>query len=123
MSSAYPLLVTGNSLTTGTASVGSLTATNFVTTSNFQVNSNAYLYNSINLGSGANLYVDNTAVISFAALAKLTLPQANIVTTQGYTGTAGQIRCVTNSPTQAGRLCYWSTTSNSWRYISDDSAV
>ena len=39
------------------------------------------------------------------------------------TGTVGQIRCVTNSPTQAGRLCYWSTTSSSWRYISDDTAI
>ena len=39
------------------------------------------------------------------------------------TGEAGLIISITNSPTQAGKMAYWSTTSSSWRYIADDTAV
>jgi hypothetical protein len=38
-------------------------------------------------------------------------------------GSVGQIVCINNSPTQAGKIAYWSTTSSSWRYIADDTAI
>ena len=39
------------------------------------------------------------------------------------TGAVGRIISISDSPTQAGKLAYWSTTSASWRYISDDTAI
>ena len=39
------------------------------------------------------------------------------------TGAVGRIISISDSPTQAGRMAYWSTTSSSWRYISDDTAI
>jgi hypothetical protein len=53
----------------------------------------------------------------------LVLPSASVIATRTYTGIAGSVRSVTNSPTYAGKLCYWSTTSSNWRYVADDTAV
>lgn len=47
--------------------------------------------------------------------------KANILATSG---TAGYVVCVSDSPTYAGRLAYWTTTAPAkWRYVDDNTAV
>ena len=52
----------------------------------------------------------------------MTVPVYTIAGKPG-SGAVGQIISISNSPTQAGKMAYWSTTSSSWRYIADDTAV
>jgi hypothetical protein len=51
------------------------------------------------------------------------VPRATAVTTRTYTGVAGSIRAITDSPTNAGRMCYWCTTNSRWQYIDTNAAV
>ena len=51
------------------------------------------------------------------------LPYATVSVTRTYTGQVGSIRAVTDSPTNAGRMCYWCTTNSRWQYIDTNGAV
>ena len=71
-----------------------------------------------------NSVVANTITAINGTGTGLTVPVATAAVTRTYTGQAGSIRAVSDSPTYAGRMCYWSTTATAqWRYISDNSAV
>lgn len=72
-----------------------------------------------NIGYSQGLNVDMTALTGPG----LIVPRASAVLTRTYTGLAGSIRCVTDSPTNAGRMCYWCTTNTRWQYIDTNAAV
>ena len=98
-------------------------STNFSSTVNISLGGTIQQTLEVDGNASGVINFGNNAILSFAQIGKMGTPKANVTTTRTYTGSVGYIRCVTDSPTQAGRMCYWSTTSSSWRYISDDTAV
>ena len=70
--------------------------------------------------------ITTTAPINAGSLTGtgLTIPRATAAVTRTYTGQAGSIRAVTDSPTYAGQLAYWCTTATAqWRYVATNTAV
>jgi hypothetical protein len=65
----------------------------------------------------------NTVVTSTVTASSLLRVPTFTIAAKPASGQAGAIISITNSPTQAGKMAYWSTTSSSWRYIADDTAV
>jgi fibronectin-binding autotransporter adhesin len=66
--------------------------------------------------TGANLVVNTSGFMKLASFTATALT--------AITGQVGWIAAVSNSPTSAGRLAYWSTTATaSWRYVDDNTAV
>jgi hypothetical protein len=84
----------------------------------------------VSFADNININGDVTAsgqyIGSGAGLSDVTAEKVNVNTRNYWSnnaGAVGQIVCVDNSPTQAGKMAYWSTTSASWRYIADDTAI
>jgi hypothetical protein len=79
-----------------------------------------------NLNVNGDVTVSGVYYGSGAGLSSVTAQSVN-VNIRNYwantTGAVGQIVCVSNSPTQNGKMAYWSSTSSSWRYIADDTAI
>ena len=74
-------------------------------------------------GSGGNIFLRDGNVIctSVGGVSTFTLPTFTITALKATTGIAGRTAAVTDSPTYAGRLAYWSSTV--WRYVDDNSLV
>ena len=53
----------------------------------------------------------------------LVVPYNTATNTRVVVGSVGQIRAITDSPTNAGRMCYWCTTNSRWQYIDTNGAV
>jgi hypothetical protein len=84
---------------------------------------NAYYADTHNL-------VDKTGSFSALSLTTATATFTAIPVIPNYTiagkpvsGAVGQLICINNSPTSAGRMAFWDTTNSRWSYISDNSAV
>jgi hypothetical protein len=81
-------------------------------------------------GASAPVYINSSGITSPRLNATngtgtgVVLPTATAAVTRTYVGQAGSIRAVSDSPTYAGRMCYWSTTATAgWRYIDSNAAV
>jgi hypothetical protein len=92
------------------------------------VNVNGTLY--VGLGGSTQTTINYSGItatnidISAGAGTGLIIPRATAAVTRTYTGSAGSIRAVTDSPTYAGQLAYWCTTATAqWRYVATNTAV
>jgi hypothetical protein len=79
-----------------------------------------------NININGDVTASGQYIGSGAGLSDVVAERVNVNTRNYWSnnaGAVGQIVCVNNSPTQAGKMAYWSTTSGSWRYIADDTAI
>jgi len=104
----------------GTTQFSSMITTQGITLSGDDIFVSGSATGSIYVTQGTNLAQMGPGTLS--ANKTMTVPTYTIAA-KPATGAAGQIISITNSPTQAGKMAYWSTTSSSWRYIADDTAV
>lgn len=75
-------------------------------------------------GNTTNQVYYNTSTKELTYAVPSVIAATYTTATKPASGVAGQMICITNSPTYAGRLAYWCTTATAaWRYVDDNTAV
>lgn len=100
-----------------------ITSLGTLTTLNVSGNIDVADISSGNITANGNIDANTLNVYSVVATGITQVPLYTAASAQTFTGAAGIIIAITDSPTVGGRLAFWDTTNNRWSYVSDNTAV